>query len=472
MARSKVPALLLAAALIPLFALAIWFRISSLNMPAPNGDEAFYGVQVAKLLNGEAIASKTTSGNMINFLVIAAELPLYWMMGPSSYVIKIPGALAGLLAVIATYVLWRRALDRPTAVIAATLMAVLPVAIAECRIGAEPAWNPLVGVIALAAAFRGHRLGLALAFLLCYYVHSTYLFLLPVLGLVLLAKLIERTTGDPTARWRALAITTWGTLAVVGPLILLTRGRSAIQWTYDTYNFGPGDWPRFFTLYERLLMGFCEVGPTETTITFDRTFWIAFLAILGFGSWCLWKQGRWDRLALIGGLMISLCGMHVVTGPDILRPYFVRYGLYLVAPSVLAIACCLRAMLLLPEGGWASLARRSQIAGMVGLAWVLLLGFKVHYLDHLLIAHRGQESLWTIRTEAIDPKEWAAKIVAPTSRPLDRKSFHFQTSLSFWERTGGRTAPCNSSWETEKRSYPARWNSSMDRDATASFSST
>lgn len=416
LARSKLPALLAVAALVPLFALAIWFRVSSLTMPAPNGDEAFYGVQAAKLLAGEAIASKTASGNVINVLVLGTEVPLYWLLGPSSYVIKVPGAVAGILAVIAAYVLWKRALDLPTAIIGATLMAVLPVAIAECRIGAEPAWNPLVGVIVMAAAFRGHRLGLALAFLLCYYVHPTYLFLLPAVGLVLLAKLLERTANDPTARWRSLAITTWGALAVIGPLVLLTRGRSTIQWTYQTYGFGPGDWPLYFLRYERLLMGFCEVGPTETSIGYDRTFWLGFGSILAFGSWCLWRQRRWDRLALIGGLALSLCGMHLVTGPDILRPYFVRYGLYLVAPSVLAVACCLRAMLVMPEGGWATIAHRVQTAGMIGLAWVLLLGFKVHYLDHLLKVHEGQESLWTLRTEAVDPKQWAAKIV---KRDLD-----------------------------------------------------
>ncbi|RUL85053.1 hypothetical protein [Tautonia sociabilis] len=412
MARSKLPAYLAIAAIVPLLGLAFWFRITSLNAPSPNGDESFYGVQTAKLLRGEPIASTTASGNPINVLVIGAEIPLYLALGPSNYVIKIPAAVAGILAVLASYVLWSRALDRTTAAIGAGLMAVLPVLIAESRIGAEPAWNPLVGVIALAAAFRGHRLGLALAFLLCYYVHSTYLFLLPTLGLVLLVKLFERTAGDPTARWRSLAITTWGALAVISPLVLLTSGRSAIQWTYDTYDFGPGNWPRFLLLFERLLMGFCEVGPTETSAAFDRTFWAAFGSILLFGSWCLHRQRRWDRLALIGGLILSLVGMHAVTGPDILRPYFVRYGLYLVTPTVLAVSCCLRAMLVPPEGGWATRARRLQVAGMIGLAWTLLASFMGNYIGLLNEAHAGQESYWTLRTEAIDPKQWAAKIVA------------------------------------------------------------
>lgn len=411
MFRSRIPALIAIAALVPLFALAIWFRVSSLAMTAPNGDEAFFAVQVARLFQGEGMASRTPSGNPVNLLVIGSEIPLYSLLGPSSYVIKIPAAIAGLLAVIGAYFLWKRALDGTTAVIGATLLAVLPVALAECRIGAEAAWNPLVGVILCASVFRGHRLGTLLAFLLCYHVHPTYLFLLPLIVLILAVKLLGRTEGDSKARWRVLITTAVGALAVLGPIVLAMRGRSVLHWTYQTYEFGPGNWPRYFLYYERLLMGFCEVGPTDTTPGFDLAFWAVFGTILGVGSWCLWRQRRWDRLALVAGLLISLGGMHLVTGPDILRPYFVRYGLFLVAPSVLTVACCVRAMLVKPEGGWSTVGHRLQVSGMIGLAWIVLLGFKAHYLDHLLGLMEGQESLWTLRTEVVNPKEWAVELM-------------------------------------------------------------
>ena len=391
--------------------MAIWFRITSPNVPAANGDEHFYGVQAAKLLRGQPIASDTSSGNILNGLVLGTVLPLYAALGPSSLAIKIPPIVAGLLAVVAAYSLFGRVLDRGTGLIAGTLMAVLPVAIIECRFGSEPAWNPLVGIIALALAFRGHRLGLLLAFLLCYYVHPTYLFFLPVILSVLLVKLWERTAGDPRLRRRTLA----GTALLFGPTIGLlawvTSGRSAIQWLYETFDFGPCDWGRFVVLYERLLMGFVEMAPPETSRAYDLAFWAVFGTILAAGTAVLIRRRCWDRVALIAGLIVSLCGMHLVTGPDILRPYFVRYGLFLVAPSVLAFSCCVRALIVAPRGGWRTSAHGLQVAAIACLACGLLFEAKYVFFDHLFNGFNGPERFWTLRTESVDPYEWLATIV-------------------------------------------------------------
>ena len=395
-----------------IFAVALWFRTTSLAMRCPNGDETFYGVQVANLLGGEGVASTTASGNMLNYLVVLAEIPTYLVLGPTDLTLMIPAAVAGILAVVIALALLPRGLDRTTAVIAATLTAVLPIAIIEGRVGAEPAWNLPVGMLALAAAFRGHRLGTLVAFLLCYYVHPTYLFLIPALGLVLTAKVWERTAGEPRRRLRELVATALGAASVVAPLTLLTSDRSAIRWTYETYDFGPGNWPLYFLYFERMLMGFCEWGPQETTRAFDATFWGVALAVLLVGGWRLWAQRHWDRLALIAGLAISLAGMHLVTGPDILRPYLVRYGLYLVAPTVVAFACLLSAALVEPAGRLRDALRYGQAAAFFGLAWALLICVKVNFFGFFLPQLAGQEDFWTLRTEAVDPKQWVASIIA------------------------------------------------------------
>lgn len=401
-----------AANLAAILGIALWFRVTSLAMRSPNGDEAFYGVQVAKIVHGEGTASKTSSGNLLNYFVVAAELPLYLMLGPSDLTLMIPAAVAGLIAVLAAFLLLPKALDRTTAMIAATLTAVLPIAIIEGHVGAEPAWNIPVGMIALAVALRGHRLGTLVGFLACYYVHPTYLFLLPVYGLVLAARIWERTEGDPRRRLRELGTSAIGAVAVVGPLVWLTSGRSAIEWTYETYHFGPGNWPLYFAYFERMLLGFCEWGPAEPSRAVNVAFWAVVLGVLALGVPAIIRRRQWTRLALLAGLAISLVGMHLVTGPDILRPYLVRYGLYLVSPTIVAFACLVRALVPAPGGWLRSGLRLGQASTFFGLAWALLICVKVNFFGFFLPQLQGQEDFWTLRTEAKDPKQWVAEIIA------------------------------------------------------------
>lgn len=394
-----------------LASLALWLRVTSPTFPAVNGDEAFYGVQAARLLEGRSVASHTVSGNLLNVLVIGPEVVLYALLGPSNLVIKLPAIGAGLLAVAGAWFCLRRTLDRPTAAIACGLMAVLPVAIIECRVGAEPAWNPLVGVLALGAAFRGHRLLTVLGFLLAYYVHPTYLFSAPVYALVLAVRIGQQ------AGWRRREmVPKLATAAVIGGAVLgglawLTSGRPVLSWLYETFDFGPMDWGRFAILYERLLMGFCECGPPESPPRFDRVFWGLVLAIGLPGAGFLAKQRRWECLALVVGLLISLAGLHTVTGPDILRPYFARYGLFLVAPSVAAMACLLRAWM--PDGTDRAsiLGRRVQVVALIGLGFGLIHHTHASFFGHILPGTEGQERLATLRTETVDPKEWALRLI-------------------------------------------------------------
>ncbi len=397
--------------LILILAGALWFRSTSLAMRAPNGDETFYGVQAAKLLQGENTASQTSSGNLLNLMVLLPEVPLYAILGPTDLTLMLPAALAGILAVIAAYFLIGNALDRTTGLIAGTLLAVLPIGIIVGRIAAEGAWVPLVGLVALALALRGHRLGTALGVLWCYYAHPTHLFLLPVFLLVLTQKIWERTAGDWTRRRWELASVVVGTILIVLPLTLITSNRSAIQWTYEHYNFGPSNWSLYFLYYERMLMGFCDWGPPETSRQFDLLFWTVVLSVLAVGLVRLSYQRRWDCLAFLLGLSVTITGMHLVTGPDILRPYLVRYGHYLIAPSVIAFAMLLRSLFPEPGTRWRSALRFGQASAFFGLAWTLLVVTKLNFFGWFLPQLMGQENFWTLPTEAVDPKQWVASII-------------------------------------------------------------
>ena len=195
--------------------------------------------------------------------------------------------------------------------------------------------------------------------------HPTYLFLLPVFSLVLATRIWQRTAGDRRRRLRELGTSAIGAVAVVGPLVWLTSGRSAIEWTYETYHFGPGNWPLYFAYFERMLLGFCEWGPAEPSRAVNVAFWAVVLGVLALGLPALIRRRQWERLALLAGLAISLVGMHLVTGPDILRPYLVRYGLYLVSPTIVAFACLVRALVPAPGGRLRSGLRLGQSLGVL-----------------------------------------------------------------------------------------------------------
>src|SRR5262245_22116748 len=113
------PRLFLVAGLASLFALAFWFRTSSLGAyPGHNGDEAFHGLQTVRLLHGEAIEYWTVSKNVLNPYLLALQCPLLLVARPELWVLRAPSAFLGVLVVALTYVLGRRVLDRTTALIA------------------------------------------------------------------------------------------------------------------------------------------------------------------------------------------------------------------------------------------------------------------------------------------------------------------------------------------------------------------
>ena len=69
---SKLSRLLVAANLIAIIAMAIWFRCRDLeNLPDINGDEAWYGVQAESVLHGEPIDWRSGVADLAQWL--AAE---------------------------------------------------------------------------------------------------------------------------------------------------------------------------------------------------------------------------------------------------------------------------------------------------------------------------------------------------------------------------------------------------------------
>ncbi|MBX6313359.1 MAG: glycosyltransferase family 39 protein, partial [Isosphaeraceae bacterium] len=241
--------------LIGLFAVALWLRVTSLEaIPEACGDETWYGVQAAKLLRGEPFAHYTFSGNPDNPFYFGPVVALTALFRPSAWIVRLPAVVSGVLAVILTWGLGRRVLDRTTAWIAATLLAVLPVAIVFSRIGLDGSQLPLCGLLCLYYAFAGKGIGLLLATLAGLIVHPTSVFLLPASLGVFLVRVIERTQGDPVSRRRWLMTT--AVIAAVGCVAWgwITFRRPFVR-AYFQQHFQDQDWGAFLASFDRFFLG-------------------------------------------------------------------------------------------------------------------------------------------------------------------------------------------------------------------------
>jgi hypothetical protein len=395
------------------FAVALWFRVTSLQFaPEPQGDEAFWGVQTSHLIQGQKATMRSTSGTPLNPFFVGMQAVLLSIAEPSFTMLRIPAAISGILAVALTYVLMARALDRPTALLASALLAALPVAIIFSRMGWEPCQVPLWGVLGLYCAFQGRRLALLLVTLAGICVHPSTLLLAPVLLSVLLVRIWRTTVDDPARRWRTLIVTTAVAAAVVLPVILLKQGSEATKWTFAVYHLGNRDWGLFLTLLMKMMLGFCMGAPTEPGAHVAWLFWgvVVVVGVLGLDR--LVREGCWERVALVASLVATGAALHWKMGANVLQPGLVRYGLFLVVPAVLAFACLLKTLVVTPGSGWwAGTARTAQAAAFLAAAYALLVVGKQNWFDTFVAQSDGRERLWTLKTESVDPKRRLARLI-------------------------------------------------------------
>ena len=167
------------------------------SLPGINGDEAWYGVQAMRFLNGQPVSWFTPSGLPVNPFFTGLELPFLLIFEPRFWILRAPALISGLLAVLLADVLGRRAVGRTSARIAALILAVLPIAIGYSRFGWDASQTPLFGVLAVTAALSGHTWGMALAFGAGLLVHPTNAFLFPALLLPWGVRIWPRMAGRP-----------------------------------------------------------------------------------------------------------------------------------------------------------------------------------------------------------------------------------------------------------------------------------
>jgi 4-amino-4-deoxy-L-arabinose transferase-like glycosyltransferase len=408
------------AAVAGLFAFGVWFRVSSLGTaPCPSADETIYGLLATRLIRGRSISWWTASGHLYSPFMLALEAPVASFADPSYVWLRLPMVVVGLGTIGALYALGARQFGRTTGLIAAALFSVLPIAIIFSRMAWEPSLVPLASVLLLSLAYRARPWRLLGAFVLgIALVHPTILALGPILLVVLLVQLARSRADDPARRLRVIGLT-----ASLGALILVPCAWKAFhsftaRWTFETYRFGPTDWGRFATFYRQMFLGSCMGVPAPTSGPQGRVFWALVGSVVGLGSWRLARGRRWDRLALVVGVVATTAGLNVVFGPDLLQPGLVRYALFLVIPTTLAFACLLDGLLVSPDGPRHARLRAVQVGAIVVGGYLLVLVARWNWFASYELQSGGRDSIWTLRTEAVDPKERIARLlVVDVRRP-------------------------------------------------------
>jgi hypothetical protein len=396
-----------------LFAFALWFRVSSLGaFPWHDGDESYYGLQSARMLQGEPFELRTFNRNILNPYLVALQSPFHLVARPSVWVLRAPAAVCGVLAVVLTYVIGARVLDRTTALVAATLLATLPCAVYHSRVGLEMSQLPLSGLVVIAFALRGHGPGLLLSFLASMLVYPPVIFLIPIALPIFLVQLARKGEGDPISRRRVLIGSAIASLVVVATVSALLLGHPMAQ--IYLKRRPPLYWGHFLDGYERVLF-LLYVPFSITNVRMHRLIFRGLLvALLVLGTWRLLRERRWERLALIAGLVASLVGFHLVVGPEMLRVHAThRYGVVFVTPTVLAFACLIRCLspTRSPEAevSTRSAFRRVPLAIAIVLGGTLLLCTYRNYFGP--VAQDLRESLWTFRPESKDEFDRALSLI-------------------------------------------------------------
>lgn len=369
------------ASLFLLLASSLWLRTCRLDsMPDVNGDECWHAVQMTRMLRGETYSLMTETGLPLSPFHAVMELPLLMMFGPTPAILRIPTVFTGILTIFLTFYLGSKVLDRSTALIAAGLMAVLPVSTYCARTGYESSHAPLFTLILVYFALRSNVLATSLLLSCSYFVHPTNIFLLPLLLAVTTVKTIEqRSPGEPWP-WRRLAFKTIPPTVIVAAIGLWTIHRPMIHRLSTYFQSGINgrrDPLEFLTYFGRLMLGLGD----GSWFRVDALFWSIFTIVLVLGTVRLIRGRQWDRLALVGGTLAGMAALFLMGSSNIIQPGMARYGYFLIVPTVLGFACLLRSLRVNSTGRWAGLARSVQIATLFGVGWALLLSNRLDLVN-------------------------------------------------------------------------------------------
>ncbi len=435
--------------MLALLAVAVWFRFWKLDhLPGVNGDEAWYGIQASRLLQGESISTQTPTGNPVNLLFLLPHLLLHALAEPSFALLRLPAVLSGLAALLANFWLCRGTFDQPTAIASTVILAVLPINIAYSRFSWDPAQTLLVSVVvlymsvgvfraawaclelhekqsrlslrestsfggakgddstadSLAAADRAFRKQLllaAIAWAVAILVHPTNVFLGPLV--VLPAVIRWRAELWQWVNFRQFSTKAWLTAAVGAALLLVVAwgGRHWLVRVGERFT-RPGDVWEFSQLYVQLFWGVSSyqylagsvLGEGWQASPLNIAGYVLAAALACLLARYLIRQRPREDLAIAAAYLIGLLGFFLVGGPPAIAPHYERYAMWLIAPAALLVA-----------RGMAASSRRLRWMlwqPAIALAALMLMVFGQNYFG--FVADTGGASHRAFRTAALEPK--------------------------------------------------------------------
>jgi hypothetical protein len=411
-------------------AAAVGMRIWGLDrVPGINGDEAWYGVQMLALRDGQA-AWTTPRGNPLNPFFSAPIFLMHLVFEPDFWILRVPALLSGIALIPLTFVLVRRLADEPTAVFASLLAAVLPINLAYSRHGWDPSQSTLVALITLFCAARRRWWGLAASLLAAVIVHPTNVFLLPIVAGVAVAASLGRRDAKGSAPWHSIVVLA----GVVAPalcfvLVVSQGGARVFSGVVDRLTDGAA-WAQLVVLFSRLLSGitaykyFAGDPGSCATLAHDVGFWCLCLPVVVLAVWRITARRDWRSLSWLAGIGAALLIFFSVAGPYFMQPHRERYVLWLVTPCTIGLAVCCRALITGPR------AYRWALAAGLLVASLALGSFAQHYLADQVTT--GGRSALTFRTASVEPKAQALDLVAADCGANPRAQILAESWWLYW----------------------------------------
>jgi hypothetical protein len=376
-------------------ALRVW-RLETL--PGINGDEAWYGVQMLTLMDGQAFEWRTPPGNLLNPFFSGLLLLLQLPFAPHFWILRAPAVISTLLAVAAAAIWWTF-LSTSLRLVATLLLAALPVTIAYGRFGWDSSQSVLAGVLLISCLMKRRWALAALCFVLAVWVHPTNIFLAPL-------------AFFDFAYERPFNLRTFTTRSAVAVLVVLVAKYlfvpPNVQMTASSMLERVGSlqaWQDFVVGFGRLFSGATSyayiAGPLSPANqrSHDALFWLLLLAVALFGVRGLFGAANRAPQAHVVGWAAMVLAFFVVAGPDAVAPHFERYALVLVAPTILTF------VLLLGYAAEQLSMSRHVVTFGGALAAACLVSVYVNYVD--VLATTGSESHRTFRTSTREPKAMA-----------------------------------------------------------------
>lgn len=413
---------LLVVNLVAVLVVAVWFRVRDNDrFPGVNGDETYIPLQVARFLetrdlHSERVNLRTFSGRPLDAVTVAYFLPALSLFKPTYGLIRSYPLAAGLLTLLLAYNLVARAWGRRTGLIAVFAFATAPVCIAASRMSWEPSLIPLFGVLTLALAARGRWVAVLAALPFGYLMHPTNLLLLPLLAFLIVNArfLVGEGRGLDRADLSRLAVPTLLTVAATAVLGALILWAFRLPLPYAAWRSSAA-WGSYAVWFGRLFSGvtafryFVGTPHAAMAVVHDVVFWTVTVALLVAGLPVLVRRRQWDRVGVVAWAFGQPWILFLVAGPYVLWPPHSRFGMVFVAPALLGFAFLIEAKLENVDALAFARQRRWLTAALVGLLWVWLGDFQLHYFSPL--KRTGGESYATYRTAAVEPKRQVLKLI-------------------------------------------------------------